>query len=454
MKTLSGAEVGLVIQSFSSCARGGGGALRLGDGQGVDVSVRTHVVLGHAVGELGRVAAARQPPDPAHRRALLHQLQERARQEEDVLEHEHGHGHLVHVHLEAAHHQQGGVHQQARGEARPQPPAAQLGRGQLVEPDHRHGQGHEVHGDHGVLEVGGGDLPPQQHLQQREAVQQVQAGAQEAAVGVVPRRPVQVLDDGVDEAEEQRRGEQHHDLEPGGPARHLQRHQVQDGGLQDEHHLGGARDHVDEPGQVGVGELAEVAAEDGALLVEAAGPLPLAPRVLHEEDAPARDHHQVRGDPRAPVQVGEDDEVEVQDAALEDEQQEAERLVQQAPLGPVRQQRGALHELPRCHDAGGGRGRGDQGLDAASLLRVDAAAGGLGVPPPAQVAGFRRGWVGGVARFVLEIVGLQVVVASFRDHCICAVASFSPPLLPPRCFPRWRQGHAQRQARTGAAGMD
>ena len=150
----------------------------------------THVVLGHAVGELGRVAAAGQPPDALHRHTLLHQLQELTRQEEDVFEHEHRHRHFVDVNLETPDHQQGCVDHQARGEAGPQPPAAQLRRRQLVEPDHRHRKGHEIHRDDGVFQVEVGDLAPEQHLHQREAVQQVQAGAHEAALGVVPRRPV------------------------------------------------------------------------------------------------------------------------------------------------------------------------------------------------------------------------------------------------------------------------
>lgn len=88
-------------------------------GQGVDVTVRTHVVLGHAMGELGLVAASGQPPGPPHRHTLLYQFQELTHQEEYVFEHEYRHRHPIDEDQETPDHKQGRVDYQAHAEAGP-----------------------------------------------------------------------------------------------------------------------------------------------------------------------------------------------------------------------------------------------------------------------------------------------------------------------------------------------
>lgn len=274
--------------------------------------------------ELGRVPAAStwKPPGTSQRRALIDHLQGLTPQKQHVFEHENRNGRFVNEHEETSDHQQGRVNQQTGEEPRPYPATVHLRGRQLVKPYNRNAQRDEIHRHDRVLQVHVGNFILKEHFHQSEAVQDVNAGAQEATLGMETRGTVGILNDGVDETVKQGRTEQHGDFKPRDAERHFQGDEIQYGRFQNEHHLRGGRDHVDEPCQVREGELPEVAAEDGAFLVETASAFSLASRVFHEEDPPSRYNHQIRGYPRAPVEIREDDEVEIQHAALEKEHEE------------------------------------------------------------------------------------------------------------------------------------
>ncbi|XP_069759701.1 uncharacterized protein [Narcine bancroftii] len=188
--------------------------------------------------------------DASHSATPLQHLGTIAAQPKRVLEEKHGNLLLVNKDQETPDHQERGIHRITGQEAEHDALVIRLQRIEFVEPENRNGERDEIDGGDRVLEVHAGDLARQHQLHESEAVQEVQAGPAVVVLGSVAGVAAQVFGHRVQQRVEQGDGRHDHDLKTRGAQGNFQLDQVEDGGLQDQHHFGRAGDDIDEPGQV------------------------------------------------------------------------------------------------------------------------------------------------------------------------------------------------------------